>query len=127
MPAVKVGSLQLYSEMVKLIEEYGSEVTELNEQAIKNVAKGVAKDLRKAGSFEGSGKFRKSIKAVTVKRRLGVDAQVGATAPYHRLTHLLEFGHAKANGGRTTAFNFVKPINDTVEKRYREEMEKLLQ
>ena len=56
---------------------------------------------------------------------MSVEARVGA-GRNAGLTHLLEYGHAKQNGGRTRAFNFVAPINDTVEQKYMKEMEELL-
>lgn len=109
------------------ISEYGDEVLEKNAEALETVAKEVTRDLKKAGDFGGTS-FRKSIAyEMQTGRKIRVRAKIGAKAPYYRLTHLLEFGHATANGGRTKAFNFVKPINDTVEQRYIAEMERLLQ
>lgn len=109
------------------LEEYGDQVIEANNEAIRAVAKDVTKDLKKAGDFGGTGAYRKALKAEIKQTRISVSATIGAQAPHYRLTHLLEFGHATANGGRTKAFNFVKPINDTVEQRYIAEMERLLQ
>lgn len=117
---------QLSEVVAGYMEEYGDEVIEANNEAIRAVAKDVTKDLKKAGSFGGTGAFRKALKAEITQTRISVSATIGAQAPHHRLTHLLEFGHAKKNGGRTTAFNFVKPINDSVEQRYREKLEELL-
>lgn len=107
------------------LDELGDEAVEANETALRSVAKDVTKDLKKAGSFGGSGAYRKSIVSEIKKTRVGVSAEIGA-GRYGGLTHLLEFGHAKKNGGRTTAFNFVAPINDSVEERYVKKMEELL-
>lgn len=108
------------------MEDYGDRVIEANEEAIRAVAKDVTKDLKKSGNFGGTGEYRKALKAEIKQTRISVSATIGAQAPHYRLTHLLEFGHAKANGGRTTAYNFVKPINDSVEGRYMKKMEELL-
>jgi hypothetical protein len=110
----------------KYLDEFGEQAYEAHYNAINKVARDVTRDLKKAGSFGGTGEYRKSIKSEIVKSRIGgVSAKIGA-GKQAGLTHLLEFGHAKRNGGRTTAFNFVKPINDTVEERYMREMEELL-
>lgn len=124
MPIIEVQSLE--SVINQYLDEYGDEVIEANETAIRKVAKDVTKDLKKAGDFGGTGAFRKSIGAEIQQSRVGIEAVIGAKKPYYRLTHLLEFGHAKQNGGRTKAFNFVAPINDTVYDRYTKEMEELL-
>ena len=107
------------------LDEYGDEVIEANETAVRKVAKDVTKELKKAGDFGGSGKYRKGLTFEVNKSNLSVEARVGA-GRNAGLTHLLEYGHAKQNGGRTRAFNFVAPINDTVEQKYMKEMEELL-
>ena len=121
-----IDASQLQSTINEYLDEYGDDVIDANKEAIRSVAKDVTRDLKKAGSFGGSGAFRKSIGSEITETRESVEASIGAKAPHYRLTHLLEFGHAKQNGGRTTAFNFVAPINDTIEKRYTEKMEELL-
>lgn len=126
MPISTIKPTQLYDEIESLLDEYGDEIVEKNEEAIRSVAKEVTKDLRKAGSFGGTGKYRKAINYEMRRGRLTVEAKIGAERPHYRLTHLLEFGHAKQNGGRTTAYNFVAPINNTIEERYVKKMEELL-
>jgi hypothetical protein len=108
-----------------MLNEYGDEVIEANETAIRDVAKQATSELKKSGSFGGTGEYRKGIGNEITKTRISVEAVIGAKKN-PGLTHLLEFGHAKQNGGRTKAFNFVAPINDTVFGRYREELEELL-
>lgn len=124
MPTINPADLQ--KTVMEFLDEYGEEVIEANESAIRDVAKATTKELRKSGSFGGTGKYRRGITMEIQKNRIGVEAVVGAAGRNAGLTHLLEFGHAKQNGGRTTAFNFVKPVNDRVEEKYMEKMEELL-
>ena len=123
MPTIDPADLQ--RTVMEYLNEYGEEVIEANETAIRDVAKETTQELKKSGSFGGTGKYRRGITSEIKKSRIGVEAVVGA-GRNAGLTHLLEFGHAKQNGGRTTAFNFVKPVNDRVEEKYMEKMEDLL-
>ena len=123
MPRVTPNSFS--SVIQQYLDEYGDEVIKANETAVRKVAKDVTKELKKAGDFGGSGKYRKGLTFEVNKSNLSVEARVGA-GRNAGLTHLLEYGHAKQNGGRTRAFNFVAPINDTVEQKYMKEMEELL-
>lgn len=123
MPRVTPNSFS--SVIQQYLDEYGDEVIEANETAVRKVAKDVTKELKKAGDFGGSGNYRKGLTFEVNKSNLSVEARVGA-GRNAGLTHLLEYGHAKQNGGRTRAFNFVAPINDTVEQKYMKEMEELL-
>ena len=123
MPTIDPADLQ--RTVMEYLDEYGEEVIEANETAIRDVAKETTQELKKSGSFGGTGKYRRGITSEIKKSRIGVEAVVGA-GRNAGLTHLLEFGHAKQNGGRTTAFNFVKPVNDRVEEKYMEKMEDLL-
>lgn len=125
MPISKVSPLMVQQAINQFLDEFGDEAMQAAEKAVRKVAKDVTKDLKKAGSFGGSGDYRKAIKNEVTVKRLTVSADIGA-GKWAGLTHLLEFGHAKQNGGRTTAFNFVAPINDTVEDRFIKEMEALL-
>lgn len=116
---------ELQSAVMEMLDEYGDEVIEANETAIRDVAKQATRELKKSGTFGGSGKYRSGIGNEITKTRISVEAVIGAKKN-PGLTHLLEFGHAKQNGGRTKAFNFVAPVNDAIEDKYMEKMEELL-
>lgn len=95
-----------------LLDEYGDEVANVMESTIKEVAKDATKELRNSGSFNNiTGKYRRSWSNVVTVENLTVKARVYAKSPEYRLTHLLEFGHAKQNGGRTKAFPHIEPVN----------------
>lgn len=75
---------------------------------------------------KGGGKYKRGWKVKTVETPLVVTCTVHNATDY-QLTHLLENGHAKRNGGRTAAIAHIKPneekANAAVEKRVREVIE----
>ena len=114
---MKIDSQDLASTINKLLEEYGDNVQDAIVESSKKVGKEVAKELKKGGKFGGTGAFNKGWTSKTETTRLGAE-----TIVYNKslpgLSHLLEFGHALANGGRSTAYNFISPINDTTEDKF---------
>lgn len=46
--------------------------------------------------------------------------------PTYRVTHLLEKGHAKVNGGRVEAIEHIRPVADAVETEFVEEVKRRL-
>ena len=106
---------QLTATVNKLLDEYGDEVREIVDETITKTAKEAAKQLKGAGSFGGSGEYQKGWKSKVEKRRLYIEAHV-YNAKLPGLTQLLEFGHAKQNGGRTRAFPHIADVNDWAQK-----------
>lgn len=102
---------QLAAVVSDILSEYGDECADVLEDSIKTVTKKAQSELKGAGSFGGTGKYRKGWKTKIEKTRISVDAVVyNAAEP--GLTHLLENGHALANGGRSRAFPHIAPVND---------------
>lgn len=117
--AVRIDSSHLADAINDILDEYGDEAREALEASSKKTGQAVAKELKKAGDFGGTGEFKKGWTSKTELTRTGASTVVyNKTQP--GLAHLLEFGHAKANGGRTRAFNFISPIADTVEEKFLE-------
>lgn len=109
----------------EILDAYGASMSEVAEEASRLVANDVAKELRSAGTFNGGDEFRRGWAVKVTKTRIGNTYTVyNKTKP--GLAHLLEFGHAKRNGGRTRAFNFIAPISDTIEEKYRTKLTNLM-
>lgn len=92
--------------------------------SIETVAKNAVKEL-KAIKFGGTGKYSKGWKSKVIKTRLGTDAVVYNAKQYY-LTHLLEYGHAKQNGGRVEGQEHIGTVNNKVGDEVVEELEKRL-
>lgn len=113
--AITIKSDQLAAAVNNILLEYGDEAKEILEDTISKTAKDATKQLKTAGSFGGTGKYKKGWSSRIEKKRVAVEAVVyNSAAP--GLAHLLEFGHAKQNGGRTQEFVHIAPINDQVQE-----------
>lgn len=120
--ASKIDFGDLRATINDILNDYGAEAAVAVEESAKETARQVVKDLKKGGSYNGGEDFNKGWTSKTEKTRLGTGTIIyNKTKP--GLAHLLEFGHAKQNGGRTKAFNFIGPVADTVESRFLEAFE----
>lgn len=106
----KIGINEFRSAVNEILEEYGAAAKEAVEAGCSETAKDASKKLQSAGKFKGGKEYRKGWTSKVEQTRLGAVAVVyNKTKP--GLSHLLEFGHALRDGGRSTAFNFIAPID----------------
>lgn len=97
------------------LEEYSEEVTENLKEEIKAAAGEASKELGKV-SPKRSGKYKKGWKSKVVYENHN-DIRVEVfNAKKPQLTHLLEYGHAKRNGGRVEGNAHVAPVQQKIEK-----------
>ena len=113
------------NELAKAIEDTLKDFVGVTEEACEKgvfeTADDAVKALRAANPTD-SGKYRSwksynsgwTVRKKVEKRRRGVQAIIH-NATHYRLTHLLEKGHAKVNGGRTRAFPHIKPVEEKAE------------
>lgn len=106
-------AINLADEIGKALYDYTGDVVEATNSVLEEVANEVVTKLKSAGSFEDqTGKYRKGWKAKPTSEKLGIRGQVIYNGKHYRLTHLLEFGHAKVNGGRVKAFPHIAPVEE---------------
>lgn len=106
------------------LDEYSQDLVKTVEIAVNETAEQVVDELHTAGTFKGK-KYRNS----WTFRNATTSTQVGVTVfnkKHYRLAHLLEFGHANRNGGRTKAYPHIAPINDRVPEIFAQRMEAML-
>lgn len=97
------------------LEVYSEEVTENLKEEIKSAAVEASKELGKV-SPKRSGKYKKGWKSKVVYENHN-DIRVEVfNAKKPQLTHLLEYGHAKRNGGRVEGNAHVAPVQQKIEK-----------
>lgn len=89
--------------------------------AVEETADWAVDELKQSGSFNGR-KYKNSWSKQMRAMRMNTTAIVH-NKKYYRLSHLLEFGHVKQNGGRTREFPHIAPIANQVERVFLERLE----
>ncbi|MBD8028148.1 HK97 gp10 family phage protein [Ureibacillus sp. Re31] len=93
----------LVKEINKTLSEYANGVGEEVEKVAETVAKEGVKKLR-LRSPKDTGEYAKSWRATKVKKAWVVNNKI------YQLTHLLEKGYAKVNGGRVPGQPHIAPV-----------------
>lgn len=99
----------------KYFEEYGGKVYEATREVVEEVA-AEATDELKAASPRRKGKskhkYSKGWKYEIDDGRLKTGAVIFGRKGTYNLAHLLEYGHATRNGGRTAPQEHIKPVEE---------------
>lgn len=99
----------LAGEIMKCLQEYTEEVVEALEKTEKELADEAVRTLKQT-SPKKSGKYAKSwTQTKQGKKRIVHNRR-------YQLTHLLEKGHAKRNGGRVAARVHIAPVEQRISK-----------
>jgi hypothetical protein len=110
------------SEITKAIAEYTEEVKEEIEISRKEVAQDLVKELKRTSPRRpGSGKYAKGWRMKQTRRGWIIHNKT-----FYQLTHLLEKGHAKKNGGRVPAVVHIRPAEQRAVTEYLSRVEKAI-
>ena len=107
----KVEISQLAEAVVKELKNYSEEVTEKIKKAESDIAKKTVTELKSTSPVGRTGKYAKGWKTtVTFENRY--NKRVTIHNKVYQLTHLLEYGHAKVNGGRVEGKPHIAPAEE---------------
>ena len=127
MSEVRCSIDQMASVIMEGLKEYSKVVNEDMKAAVKKVGNDAKKDVQ-AGAPVKTGAYKKSWSVKTTRESANVMEVVVHSRNRYQLAHLLEFGHAKRNGGRTRAFPHIAPAEqkavENLEKEIRKSLEK---
>lgn len=118
----KVNVDKMAVELIKELVAYTRITAEAVKEAVTSTAKDTVKNIRRnaeeqypAGQGDSTGAYAKSWaykRDPTIKGKWAYSLVVYSKAPYYRLTHLLEKGHAKVNGGRVIGRPHIAPAEE---------------
>ena len=117
---------QLAAEIAKGLAEYSQDVVEKVNVSSEKVGKAAVKKLKQT-SPKKTGKYAKSWTMKT-EPEIGQPHKriVHVKAPHYRLTHLLEYGHAKVGGGRVEGRPHIRPAEEEVIREFTREVEEVI-
>lgn len=107
------------------LQEYADLATNDMKAAVKKAGDEAKKDVQ-AGAPVKSGKYKKSWTVKTTKENSNSLEVTVHSRNRYQLAHLLEFGHAKRNGGRTRAFPHIAPAEAKAAELLEKEVERAL-
>ena len=106
--AERVSVDQMAQTIMDGLLEYADLATEDMKAAVKKAGNKAKSDVQ-AGAPVDTGKYKKSWTVKTTKENANALEVAVHSKNRYQLAHLLEFGHAKRNGGRTRAFPHIAP------------------
>lgn len=114
-------SIDLASEIEKATKEQYDLANEAVEKAVDKVAKETVNEL-KSSSPHKSGKYSEGWAVKEGKTATRSKSAVVWNEKHYRLTHLLEHGHAKVNGGRVPARPHIGAAEQKAIKSFEDEL-----
>ena len=124
--AKKISVQEIADEVIKELALYADITAEANDKAVDAAAKEVIDQIA-ATAPKATGEYAVSWRSkVTNYTARGKYVVVHSPNDY-RISHLLEFGHAKRGGGRTRAFPHIAQAEEAGEKKLVDEFTKLIE
>ncbi len=111
------------NEFSKILSEYKEEVILGMNNVKEEVAKSTVKELRNTSpkkKGKGGGMYAKGWKVSDIKGKKIIHNKK------YQLTHLLEYGHAKVNGGRVAAKVHIRPAEEKAIEDYIRGVQKVI-
>lgn len=114
----------LSKELMKYLNEYQEDISEEVENVANKVGKEAVNELKQ---ISPKGARESYVKGWRLKKdRVGKNRYIVKihNKTDYQLTHLLEFGHATRNGGRTKAIPHIRPTEEKYKKVFEQELKK---
>lgn len=121
MAKIKIDGLA--SAIEEVLRDYSRVTQEAMRRAVNKTARDTVERLRETSPGQG-GDYAKSwaTKETGKERASSYQRVIYSKAPNYRLTHLLEKGHAKVNGGRVPAQPHIAPAEEAAIEQFEREL-----
>ena len=123
--SITIKSEQLRDAVMEALSDYRDEVNEGVRKAIKKQANEDVREL-KATSPKKTGKYAAGWAKKVVKNNVSAYDVVVYNKEKPGLTHLLENGHAKVNGGFVPGIQHIKPVEEESNDKILEKVEEII-
>ncbi|MFM1524763.1 MULTISPECIES: HK97 gp10 family phage protein [Helcococcus] len=123
MKNIKIDSLT--DAVMKELNYFKKVTTKDLKEEVKNTANNIKKDISKNAPVK-SGKYKKSWATKTIKETDNSLEMVVHSRNKYQLAHLLEFGHALRNGGRTSPKPHIKQAEEKGIKEFEENIQRII-
>lgn len=114
----RIQPVDLSATVSQILEDYGADVGEILDEAIIDTAEDAVHKLRAVQRFAPDGNPTGAYSSSWTMEPMRVSRYQISYLIYnenhYRLAHLLEYGHAKANGGRVSAYPHIAKINTEI-------------
>lgn len=109
------------NEIAKILTEYSNEIEVGISLAKDSVSKKTAQNLKSTSPRGATGRYAKGWTVSNINGKKVVHNKTD-----YQLTHLLEYGHVKVNGGRTESKPHIRPAEEQAIQEFNEEVRKAL-
>ena len=116
---------RMADEIMRGVNEYAGLATEDMKEAVKSASKKVQKDI-KANAPKDTGAYQKSWTTKKVSETSNRLHMVVHSKNRYQLAHLLEYGHAKRNGGRVDGKAHIAPAEQAGIRQLQDDIERAL-
>lgn len=116
----------LSKEILNYLRNYKEDIDEDVQETVDEITKEARDELKQTSPRRGIARQNQYYKGWAVKlskRKTGVYHKVIWNKTNYQLTHLLEFGHATKNGGRTKAQPHIRPIEEKYNVKFVDKLE----
>lgn len=116
-----MAKINLADEIAKALTEYTDEITEALEKEKKDKGKKAVQLLEERSPKGKTGKYAKGWTEKNIDGKEVVYNKIN-----YQHTHLLEYGHAKRNGGRVAGKPHIRPVEEQINDEFLEGVKKVI-